>query len=174
MIIGSLSYRPLADGDSLLGILAITDRTGGATGFDQENELLRTIQAIVSQGVVLYRTIVDLLNLESYNEKILDSLNDMGDTLIIMDRDGIIKKVNKAACKLLKSSEDELIGAPIGDFVADDGGILSAEGIRDILSNRPVSNRELSYRTRSGAEIPCSSPARRWSATTGGPARSSA
>lgn len=152
--IGSLSFRPLSHEEDLLGLLAISHKVGGASGYERENELLRTVQAIISQGIVLNRTIADLLNLESYNEKILDSLNDMGDTLVILDQDGRINQVNKATCALLECSELELVGSPIADFLADDGGVLSSEGLRDLLQNRPVSNRELSYRTRSGLSIP--------------------
>jgi PAS domain S-box-containing protein len=151
-VVASLSYRFLADGDRLLGLLALSERT--ATGSDREDELLGTIQAIVSQGIVLHRTIVDLQNLESYNERVLESLNDMGDTLVILDAGGRIKRVNKAACKLLDYPEEELLGALIGDFVADDGGLLSPEGLRDLLGNKPVSNRELSYRKRGGVLVP--------------------
>jgi PAS domain S-box-containing protein len=153
-VLKSLSYRPLSDEHSLLGLMVISRRMGGSTGYEDENELLRTIQAIVSQGIALNRTIVDLLTLESYNEKILGSLNDMGDTLIILDQGGRITRVNKATCVVLDYSEAELVGRSIYDFLDDDGGFLSPEGLLDILGNRPVSNRELSYRARSGASIP--------------------
>ena len=152
--IGSLSFRALSHEENLLGLLAISRTVGGPSGYERENELLRTVQAIISQGIVLNRTIADLLNLESYNEKILDSLNDMGDTLVILNQDGRINQVNKATCALLEYSEEELVGAPIQNFLADDGGVLSGEGLRELLQNRPVSNRELSYRAKSGLPIP--------------------
>jgi PAS domain S-box-containing protein len=153
-LIAGLAYRPLFDAGKLLGLMAISDRTAEGAGYEEENELLRTIVAIISQGIVLYRTIVDLLNLESYNEKILNSLNDMGDTLVILDQEGRIKKVNKATCKLLDYAEEALVGQPMAGFIGDDGGILSPEGLREMMKNRPVSNRELSYKTRAGALVP--------------------
>ncbi len=152
--IGSLSLCPLSHEKDLLGLLVISRKVGGRPGDERETELLRTVQAIISQGIVLNRTITDLVNLEANNEKILDSLNDMGDTLVILDQDGYIKQVNKATCSLLEYSEQELVGAPISHFLADDGGVLSISGLHDLLQNGPVSNRELSYRGRSGLPIP--------------------
>jgi PAS domain S-box-containing protein len=150
----SLRIDRLSDGDSTLGFLVITDRIGSGLRDEGKEELLRTIRAIISQGVVLHRTIANLSSVESYNEKILNSLNDMGDTLLILDFEGRIERANLAACKVLESSENALVGRDIGEIVSAVGDSLSGEDFLDLLRAGPVSNREVVYRGLSGALIP--------------------
>ncbi len=148
----SLQLMPLLDGDSVLGLVALSPWSGRAAGDERETELFRTIGAILSQGIMLYRTIVNLTSVEAYNEKILDSLNDMGDTLVILRMDGVIKRVSPAACSVLGYREDQLIGQPMG-LVADDP-LFTEEGLHRLEREGPVSNREMNYRTASGSFIP--------------------
>jgi len=153
--LGALTFLTLVDGERTIGFLGLPARAfGSGPGGEHGSELARTIRAIVSQGIVLRRTLADLGNLEAYNEKILDSLNDMGDTLIILDDRGRVIRVNKATCRLLDYAEGELVGREVGEILWDGGGPLSPEGIQELLARQVISNRELSYRTKSGARVP--------------------
>jgi PAS domain S-box-containing protein len=135
-------------------MLALSSWTGGAPLDEREMELLRAIRALLSQGIVLYRTILDLMRVEAYNENILNSLNDMGDTLIILDLEGRVRMANRAACKLLEFTEAELAGGAMSGLVGEDGGFFTEEGFLELARGGSVSNREIYYRSKSGREIP--------------------
>ncbi|HUI69551.1 MAG TPA: histidine kinase dimerization/phosphoacceptor domain -containing protein [Spirochaetia bacterium] len=153
-LLGSLVYFPIRDGRDVLGVLALSNRTGLPGPDERELELLRTIRAIIAQGIVLHRTIVNLTSVKTYNENILDSLNDMGDTLIILDLDGTIKSVNKATCKVLGYREEELAGKPFSAILGRDETSSGVEGLRRLMSVGSISNREAEYLASDGRPIP--------------------
>ncbi len=153
-LLSSLVFFPLWNGNDLLGLLILTNRSGGESIDPRELELLRTIRAIVTQGIVLYCTIVDLVGVKTYNENILGSLNDMGDTLIILDMKGSIRSVNRATCELLGYREEDLTGHPMRLIAGDSEPLFTAAGFQDLIAQGSISNYEVIYRTRGGASIP--------------------
>jgi PAS domain S-box-containing protein len=152
--LGSLVYLPLREGADMMGILIVANRAGTASIDDRELELLRTIRSIIMQGMMLYRTIRNLMNVETYNENILNSLNDMGDTLIILDLNGSIKSVNRATCKTLGYSEEELVGRDIGMITGDGDSRFTTEVVRRLITEGSISNYEVNYRANSGKFVP--------------------
>ncbi|HET7839811.1 MAG TPA: PAS domain S-box protein, partial [Rectinemataceae bacterium] len=150
--LAGLVYLPLKEGGELIGMLIVSNRTGAVD--ERELELLRTIRSIIMQGVMLYRTIRNLMNLESYNENILNSLNDMGDTLLILDLNGSIKSVNRATCRTLGYSEEELVGRDIGMITGDADSRFKTEVVRRLIAEGSISNYEVSYRASSGRLVP--------------------
>ena len=153
-IVLSFVYFPLRGEGGPTGVLVLPNRTGGVSPDPQELELIRTIGSIISQGIALHRTIVNLVSLKTYNENILGSLNDMGDTLIIVDLNGCIKSVNKATCRRLGYGEEELLGRRMSTVAAEGEPLFSVEGFRRLIDAGSVSNYEMSYRTKAGESIP--------------------
>ncbi|MAG12991.1 MAG: hypothetical protein CMN78_00150 [Spirochaetales bacterium] len=145
---------PLKQQVDLVGLLLIS-KTGGDNKSDQQStDVLRTIGAIISQGIMLQRTVADLVGVKSYNENILNSLNDMGDTLIVIDLDRIVKSANGATCTLLGYQENELVGNDISFITRLDEELFTAEGFSHLIEQGSITNYELFYRNKDGDEIP--------------------
>ena len=72
------------------------------------------------------------------------------DALMTTDPSGIITDVNKQMEALTGCTRDELIGAPFRDFFTDSE--LAEEGIKRALSEKKVTNFELTARARDGME----------------------
>ncbi len=150
----SFTYFPLRHGGDLLGILILSDRARGSSIDERELELLKTMGSILTQGLLLHRLIVNLVSVKTYNENILGSLNDMGDTLIIVDQNGCIKSVNRATCRRLGYREEELVGRRMSAVAAEGEPLFSPDGLRRLVKAGSISNYEMSYRTRAGESIP--------------------
>ena len=149
----SFIYLPLHQQDELFGVLVLQNRDEGR-GKENKGEFLRTIRAIVSQGVMLQRTFVNLVSVKSYNENILASMEDMGDTLLIIDLDGKIRSTNRAMCNLLEMDQDDLVGTHVSTIIASGGELFEGDGFRNLLEIGTITNHELSYRKKDGSHVP--------------------
>jgi PAS domain S-box-containing protein len=147
-------YLPLHSGENALGALLLPRLRAGQEGDKREGELLGTIQAIVSQGIVLQHTIVNLVSVKTYNENILNSLNDMGDLLVILDLEGRIRRVNRAICQRLGYREEELLGREAGLIVGGGESLFTGAGFRRLIEEGTVAGYEMTYCTRDGTAIP--------------------
>jgi len=153
-LLASFVYFPLRNGTEIMGMLILPNRAGGPEVDARELELLCTISAIIGQGIILHRTIVNLVNLKTYNENILNSLNDIGDSLVILDLDGFIRQVNRVTCSRLGYNEQELIGRPMSVLTGETEALFTADGLGNLVRSGSVSNYELTYKTRTGALVP--------------------
>jgi PAS domain S-box-containing protein len=149
-LVSSFLFLPLAREEVTFGVLVVPNRTGIERVDQRELELLRTIRAIISQGIALHRTVANLVSIKTYSENILNSLNEMGDTLVIFDIDGTIRRVNQATCSLLGFDESELVGRPISFITGDEDPLFQGDGFLRLVGEETVSNYDVSYRTRDG------------------------
>ncbi len=145
-------YLPLMQRDKTLGLIMMSNWLG-KEGIEQRIELLHTILAIVSQGMMMHQAISDLVNVESYNENILNSISTMGDMLIVFGFDGKIKRVNSATCNLLGYSETELIGKEIGLIIHEKEKVFDQKMFRKFSKDDSIKNYELTYRAKNGKLI---------------------
>lgn len=100
---------------------------------------------LVSQAIWRYR-FVDITPAFAAQE-IIDT---MGDSLIVLDRDGIIRLVNRATCSLLCCGEQDLIGKRPADCMA---GFRQLAGALQALSgNETIRSREVHERSDDGRE----------------------
>jgi len=88
---------------------------------------------------------------KDYVDNIIGSMND---TLVVIDLKRKIRSVNKATCKLLGYSEDELIGRDIGIIVPREEKIFKDSGFQSLLGEAGILNYEMFYITKSGDRIP--------------------
>jgi len=88
----------------------------------------------------------------SYVENILRS---MVNALIIVSPQGVILRVNAAACRMLGYSQDELVDRPF-TMVLGDAGPLEGPWTDDIVRYGSIRGVDAVYRTRSGRRIPVS------------------
>jgi PAS domain S-box-containing protein len=150
----SLVYYPLQSGDESLGMLILSNRTKHPVIDARELELLRTIGAILSQGIALHRSIVNLVSVKTYNENILNSLNDMGDSLVILDFRGLIRSVNKVTCGMLGYAEADLLGCHISFIAGKEEPLFTEDGLERLRRAGSISNYETTYRAKDGTSIP--------------------
>ena len=104
--------------------------------------------------MMLHRTLGNLMQLTAYNESILTGLNDMGDALLIVDTDGRIYDLNDATGTLLGYDRAELIGDSIRTIVGEDGHLFDPFTLRALAEGGSIINREVTFATREGDEIP--------------------
>src|SRR5262249_33881014 len=71
-----------------------------------------------------------------------------------IDRDGVVRRLNRAECALLGFEYSDIIGKPIWNFVADDERIRSQEAVRKKLSGeQPLVPFTRDYLRRDGERL---------------------
>jgi len=94
-----------------------------------------------------------------YVDNIVDS---MIDSLVVLDTDMTIRRVNKSTQELLGYSEIELIGAHISLIVPkteEDHAqklLLAEDGLKSFVAQSPINNQEIIYQTKAGISVPMS------------------
>jgi PAS domain S-box-containing protein len=77
-------------------------------------------------------------------QQILDTMND---AVIVVDKSGIIKLVNRVGSQLLDSRESDLIGKPVGEFMQ---GIFIVDELNQLFGKGFV-EREVDYTPKTGS-----------------------
>ena len=149
-----LYFIPIRAQDEIFGLLVVPRRSGQRQTDPRTVELLGTMRSIISQGILLQRTITNLVNVKSYNEHILNSLNDLGDLLIVSDLSRNIVSVNIATCSLLGYSEEELVGKKLDIIAPDDESLFSQHGFSQIATGESITNFSVNFSTAKGERIP--------------------
>jgi PAS domain S-box-containing protein len=97
----------------------------------------------------------ELRQAKQYLENII---NTMGEALLVLTPEGIIKSVNPAVCEMLDYPEQDLIGMSIGD-VFEEGDLEEANAFMGIwlealIRTGPISNIEARFITKDERRIP--------------------
>ncbi len=79
---------------------------------EKERELNQVLEKKVAERTA------ELFQAHQHLENILTH---MGEALLVLSSEGIIKQVNPAACQMLGYGSDELLGMPIGDVFEEEG-----------------------------------------------------
>ena len=94
---------------------------------------------------------------QEYTASILES---MLDAVIVVNPDGAIRTVNRAALELLGYAEEELIGQPVGMIFEEEEAAAAAaaffrgSGLAQLVRDGAARDVELTLRARSGERIP--------------------
>lgn len=96
----------------------------------------------------LKRSQTELLSAKAYTDNIIRS---MSHSLVVVDQNTIIRKVNKATCDLLEYERDELIGNPIAMIFAE--GYFEDMGLDDLPIKDFDNTVETIYLAKSGKKI---------------------
>ena len=102
----------VARGARVIGVMEILNRKAGAFGPADERRLhaFCAEAAVAIQNAQLFEEISAERN---YNESILRS---MSNAVLTLDADGVLRKVNEAAVRILRRAEGELVGHPLGEL----------------------------------------------------------
>jgi len=97
----------------------------------------------------------ELSQAKEFIENVLDS---MADTLVVIDSQGIIKKVNRATLKLLGYKEEEIVGRPVENILDQEKGgtLFRKDYLKKLMEKGTIHNFEMNYRTKRGEKIPMS------------------
>jgi len=96
----------------------------------------------------LKRSQTELLSAKAYTDNIIRS---MSHSLVVVDQNTIIRKVNKATCDLLGYEKDELIGNPIAVIFAE--GYFEDMGLDDLPIKDFDNTVETIYLAKDGKKI---------------------
>ncbi len=107
----------------------------------------------VGELVISFNNMTDGLIRTTVSKRYVDNIiSSMTDSLVIMDGDGNIKKVNEATLRLLGYEKGELDGSPFGLIMLEDRrGSVTAEGL---IKADSVTNMERTYLAKDGEKIP--------------------
>jgi PAS domain S-box-containing protein len=86
----------------------------------------------------------DLKRTKDYVSNILEN---MMDTLIVVDLKGTIRTVNQATCNLLGYEKEELIGRPIAHVFTDE------KAIKEFFERKELRNYETDYQAKNGQRV---------------------
>lgn len=84
--------------------------------------------------------------LESELKQLFDTAPDV---ICIADADGYFKRINPAACELLGYTEEELLSAPLYNFIHPDDKEKAQKGMQSLTGSSPVQYFEVRYLTKS-------------------------
>ena len=129
---------------AIVSVTALRDGAGGIIGYlliGTDNTARKQVEA--EQAQLDQR----LRDQQFYTRSLIEA---NVDALMTTDPPGIITDVNKPMEALTGCTRDELIGAPFKNYFTDPD--LAEAGIRLVLSEKKVSNTELTVRSRDGKE----------------------
>ncbi|OGQ95865.1 MAG: hypothetical protein A2521_01810 [Deltaproteobacteria bacterium RIFOXYD12_FULL_57_12] len=137
--------RELVDGTLRLaeGDLAFRVQVGTK---DEIGQLANSFNAMAE---ALRKSQHELLEAKIYTDNIISS---MTNSLVVVNQDGSIRKVNRATCDLLSYSEAELIGQPVSIFLTED--FSSETGLNRLINRGLARNIETTYLAKNGRKIP--------------------
>jgi adenylate cyclase len=96
----------VARGERKIGAMQILNRKGGAFGSADERRL-RAFSAQAAVAIENAQLFEEVSAERNYNEAILHSMNN---AVLTLDADGVLRKVNHSALRILQRNADELIG----------------------------------------------------------------
>ncbi len=102
----------VAKGARVIGVMEILNRKIGAFGAADE----RRLHAFCAEAAVSIQNaqLFEDVNAErNYNESILRS---MSNAVLTLDADGVLRKVNESALRILRRGEPELVGHPLDEL----------------------------------------------------------
>jgi len=99
-----------------------------------------------------YNQMVETLQQTTVSKSYLDNiLLSLTDSLIVIDLDGNINKINQATCDLLGYQENELIGQNIDLILTD-----KTTSLQNLILQKEINNYQITYHNKEGKKIPIS------------------
>ena len=125
----------VAHGERKIGVMQILNRKGGVFGGADERRL-RAFSAQAAVAIENAQLFEEVSAERNYNEAILHSMNN---GVLTLDANGVLRKINEAAQRILRCSAEELLGRALDEYfvgrnnwVARSLGKVRASGRTDI------------------------------------------
>ncbi|MEO5330681.1 MAG: EAL domain-containing protein [Magnetococcus sp. YQC-5] len=99
----------------------------------------------------MMHTLSQTTDSKAFTEHVMSA---MVDSLLVLDMENRIQRVNKALLDLLEEQEEQLLGRHLDQLLPDPA--FCALMFRDLLANRIYRCQETSFHTRDGREVPVS------------------
>jgi PAS domain S-box-containing protein len=121
--------------------------------FEHRIEVPSSARDELEELVVSFNDMTDGLIRTTVSKRFVDNIiSSMIDSLVIVDEDGNIRKVNEATLRLLGYGEHELEGKPFGLIMLE---VREGRGMTDdLIDTGSVRNAERTYLAKDGTEIP--------------------
>ena len=92
------------------------------------------------------------------NQHLENILNNLGEALMVLSTDGVIKQVNQAACNMLGYQPNELIGMAIGDVFEEEGqkqaNAFMGTWLEALIRVGAVQDIEAAFIAKEGTRVP--------------------
>jgi PAS domain S-box-containing protein len=96
--------------------------------------------------------------LEQARSYLANIIRNMGEALLVLAPDGVIKSTNPAACRMLGYTEQELIGLSIGDVFEEEGdeeaGAFMGTWLEALIRTGALAKIEARFITQEGKRLP--------------------
>jgi|688.fasta_scaffold25363_3 adenylate cyclase len=118
----------VARGERKIGVMQVLNRKGGVFGSADERRL-RAFSAQAAVAIENAQLFEEVSAERNYNEAILHSMNN---AVLTLDADGVLRKVNEAAQRILRRGSGELLGRTLEEhFTGRNGWVVkSLEKVR--------------------------------------------
>ena len=117
---------------------------------ERPQELSRTNESLRTEIVAHERAEEALQQSKNYNDNVMEAMHE---ALIVVNPDATVRMVNKATLNLLGYTQDELVGKSVGVIISQD---FVTGQLQEILNTRALRSLDLTYRTKSGENLPVS------------------
>jgi adenylate cyclase len=112
----------VARGERKIGVMQILNRKGGAFG-GADQRRLRAFSAQAAVAIENAKLFEEVSAARNYNEAILHSMNN---AVLTLDADGIVRKVNGAALRILRRGTTDLLGRRLDELFAGRNGWVAS------------------------------------------------
>jgi PAS domain S-box-containing protein len=96
--------------------------------------------------------------LEQARQHLSNIINHMGEALLVLDAEGIIKSANLKACTMLDYAEADLVGLSIGDVFEEEGdeeaGAFMGTWLEALIRTGALANIEARFIAKDGSRVP--------------------
>ncbi len=134
--------------------LSVLTKDVAAGRFEQNRDIPLLSNDEVGDLAASFRSMTRSLQETTVSKSYVDEIiRSMADTLVVLDRMGNIRTVNRAAARLLGHTEDELRDRPFGAICPDVSETASRSTIAQMGSSQKFETR---YLAKNGREIPVS------------------
>ncbi|MGB5735666.1 MAG: response regulator [Thiohalocapsa sp.] len=116
---------------------------------EKERSLNRSLEQKVAERTA---------ELEQARQYVTNILSHMGEALLVLDPQGVIKTTNPAACGMLGYAEQELIGLPIGDVFEEEAdeeaGAFMGTWLEALIRTGALAKIEARFIAQNGKRVP--------------------
>lgn len=134
------------------------DLTGVASDGRQIPVEIGLDPVVIGEGTWVLASLVDIGERQANERRLRQALDAAASAMVMIDQDGIIALVNRAACELLGYEEDELVGQAIEQLVPEPARtahhVYRSSYLVASHSRRMGGGRRLTARRKDGSEVP--------------------